>query len=270
MKSSCQTGKIAGMSICMQATVFILMGTAVSPVFATDHFNLESGIPTTIEDIEPIDRGNAEFQAFGRFEHMRGGKNIIEAEPRLAFGIFDKTQLEIATPLLLGEGAANGNGDLQVSVLRKLRDDSREGPWPGFAIEADLRLPTGIEKQGFKNRADAGLTALMKKEIGTQSVHLNAGFEWSGDKSVGETLRSVVWSAAIGHHTPLTEQLVLVSDLVWRQSDDKDAQDIWLLETGVRAQLAPELIGAIGIGAGLNRGPETPVVTLAVGIQIGL
>jgi hypothetical protein len=128
-------------------------------------------------------------------------------------------------------------------------------------------LPTGIESHGFKNRLDGGLTALMKKDIGTHSFHLNAGFDWSGDESEEETLRHVVWNAAVGHHTSLTEQVVLVSDLVWRQADDKDAQDIWLLETGIRAQLAPKLIGAIGIGAGLNRGPETPVVTLTVGIQ---
>ncbi len=256
------------------AVLLIFFGGAVKPAFATDHFNLESGIPTTIEDIEPIDRGHTEFQAFGRYERMREEKdkekNIGEMEPRLAVGILDKTQLEIATPLLLGEGAANGNGDVQVSVLRKFQDESREDSWPGFAFEADLRLPTGIERQGFKNRVDAGLTALMKKEIGTQSLHLNAGFEWSGDKSDEETLRSVVWSAAIGHHTSLTDRIVLVSDLAWSQADDKDAQDVWILESGVRAQLAAELIGAIGIGAGLNRGPETPVVTLTTGIQIGL
>lgn len=253
------------------AILLIFFDGVVTPASATDHFNLESGIPTTIEDIEPIDRGHAEFQAFGRFERLRGEKNIGEAEPRLALGILDKTQLEIATPLLLGEGAANGNGDVQVSVLRKLRDDSREESWPGFAIEADIRLPTGIEGQGFKNRLDAGLTALMKKEVGSYNFHLNVGFDWSNDESDEEMLRRDVWSAAIGHHTPLSEQVVLVvSDLVWRQADDKAARDIWLLETGVRVQLASELIGAIGIGAGLNRGPETPTVALTVGIQICL
>jgi outer membrane putative beta-barrel porin/alpha-amylase len=270
MQMSIQRGMVGAISICAHTTLFVMLSGAVTPAFATDHFNLESGIPTTIEDIEPLDRGSAEFQVFGRFEHMGGRKNFVEAEPRLAFGIFDKTQLEIATPLLLGEGASNGNGDIDVSVLRKLRDDSREDSWPGFALEADLRLPTGIEQQGFKNRIDAGLTALMKKDIGPHSFHVNAGFDWSGDESDQETLRRRVWSAAIGHHTSLTDQLVLVSDMVWRQADDRDAQDIWLVETGVRAQLGREMIGAIGIGAGLNRGPETPVVTLTAGIQIGL
>ena len=140
----------------------------------------------------------------------------------------------------------------------------------GVALEAEVRLPTGEEMRGFKNRVDAGFTFIMKKDAGPHSFHLNAGFDWTNDESEEETLRSVVWSAAIGHHTPLTEQLVLVSDLVWSQADDKDERDIWLLETGVRAQLAQELIGAIGIGAGLNKGPETPIVTLTVGIQIGL
>ncbi len=71
-------------------------------------------------------------------------------------------------------------------------------------------------------------------------------------------------------HAPLTQRLVLVSDLAWSQSDIKGTTDIWLLETGIRAQLTSTLIGAIGIGAGLNRGPETPEFTLTAGFQIGL
>ncbi len=249
---------------------WIFLVVVPAPAFATDHFNLESGIPTTIEDIEPIERGSAEFQAFGRFSRLRGEKKIGDAEPRIALGIFDKTQLEIASPFLLGEGAADGNGDVQISVLRKLRDDSPEEWLPGFAIEANLGLPTGIERHGFKNRVGAGFFALMKKDVGNQSFHINAGFDWSGDESEDETLRRFVWSSAVGHHTSLTKWLVLVSDVVWSQADEKQTKDIWLLESGVRAQLRRNLIGAIGIGAGLNRGPETPAYTLTLGFQIGL
>jgi outer membrane putative beta-barrel porin/alpha-amylase len=248
----------------------ILFGVVVTPSFATDHFNLESGIPITIEDIEPIEYRSVEFQAFGRFQRMRKEKNIGEVEPRLALGIFDKTQLEIAGPLLLGMGAANGNGDAQISILRKMWDDSRKEWWPGFAVEADLNLPTGIERPGFKNRVDAGFTVLMKKDVGTHSFHFNGGIDWTGDESDEEALKRRVWSSAIGHHTRLTQRLVLVSDLVWRQSDTKRTRDIWLLETGLRAQLTRKLIGAIGVGAGLNRGPDTPVLTLTLGFQIGL
>ncbi len=248
----------------------ILFGEAVTPAYATDHFNLERGIPTSIEDIEPLERGSVELQAFGRFLRMREEKNVGEAEPRITLGIFEKTQLEISTPLLFGEDSGNGNGDVQLSMLRKLRDDSPEKWWPGFAIEADVRLPTGIERHGFKNRTDAGFTALMKKDVGIHSFHLNAGFDWTNDESEEETLRRVVWSGAVGHDMPLTKRLVLVSDVVWRQADEKHTTDVWLLETGVRAQLTRALIGAIGMGAGLNGGPDTPVFTLTVGFQLGL
>ncbi len=69
---------------------------------------------------------------------------------------------------------------------------------------------------------------------------------------------------------PLTQSLVLVSDLVWRQADEVQTKHIWVVETGVRAQLTRKWIGAIGIGAGLNRGPETPAWTLTLGFQAGL
>ncbi len=241
-----------------------------SPLFATDHFNLESGIPTTLEDIEPVEHGSFELQGFGRYLRLRGEKNIGEAEPRLAWGILEKTQVEIATPLLLGEGAANGNGDVQISLLRKLWDDQRKAWWPGVALEVDVRLPTGAETHRYKNRVDGGLTIVMKKDIGPHSFHLNAGVDWTGDESEEENLRSSALSVVVGHDMPLTERLVLVSDVVWRQADDKEEVDVWLLETGVRAQLTRTLIGAIGIGIGLNRGQETPVFSLTVGFQISL
>ncbi len=249
--------------------LLILCGAVVTPSVATDHFNLESRIPVTIEDIEPIERGGVELQGFGTFLRMRQ-KNIGQAAPRLALGILDNTQLEIAAPFLLGQGAAIGNGDVQVSMLRKFWDAPPEKWRPGFALEADVTLPTGTRKRGLANRTDAGLTALLKKQIAGHSFHLNAGFEWSGDDTGGEPLRRVVWSGAVGHHTALTKRLVLVSDLAWSQADEKQTTDIWLLESGVRAQISRRMIGAVGVGAGLNRGPNTPTVTLTFGFQIGL
>lgn len=183
--------------------VAVLLGAIVAPARATDHFNLESRIPVTIEDIEPIERGSIEFQAFGRFSRLRGGKNLGETELRFVLGIFEKTQLEIAAPLLLGHGAANGNGDTQISVLRKFRDSSREKRWPGFAVEAELRLPSGIQRHGFKNRVDAAITALVTKHMARHSFHVNAGFDWSGDESQEERLRRGVWSGVVGQLRPM-------------------------------------------------------------------
>ncbi len=248
----------------------MLLAVVASPAFATDHFNLESGIPTTLEDIEPLEQGSFELQGFGRYLRLRGDKNIGEAEPRLAYGIFEKTQVEIATPLLIGEGMESGNGDVDISILRKLWDDQPGAWWPGVALEADVRLPTGVERDGYKNRVDASLTLIMKKDVGPHSFHFNGEFDWTGDKSEEENLRRAALSVVVGHDMPLTKWLVLVSDVVWRQSDEKETQDVWLFETGVRAQLMRSLIGAIGIGVGLNRGPETPAFTLTVGFQFGL
>ncbi len=248
----------------------LVFGALVAPASATDHFNLENGIPTSIEDIEPIDRGSVEFQAFGRSLRMRGGTTHGEAAPRLELGLLEHTQFEIAAPLLLGQGGTNGNGDAELSVLRKLWDARRERWWPGLAIEADIRLPSGTEKPGFTNRVDAGFTVLLKETVGDHAFHVNVGLDWTGDHSDTETLKRTAWSAMIGHHAPLKGWLVLVSDVVWRQADDEGTKDIWLVETGVRAQIAHAVIGAVGVGAGLNRGPETPVVTLTFGLQVGL
>ncbi len=254
--------------ICL--TLFIGGGIGPCPALATDHFNLESGIPITIEDIIPTEHGSIEFQAFGRYLRQREEKNAGQTEPRLVWGILEKTQLEIASPLLLGEGTANGNGDVQMSILRMLWDNPEREWWPGVAFEAEVRLPTGVDRSDYTNRVDAGLTVLMMKSVGEHTFHLNAGFDLTGDKSEEERIRRFNWSIAVGHHISLTEWLVIVSDVVWRQADDEGSEDVWLFETGFRAQINRTLIGAIGIGAGLNRGPDTSVFSLTAGLQFSL
>ncbi len=194
----------------------------------------------------------------------------VEAQPRLAWGVFEKTQMEFGMPLRFGQEEKNGNGDIQVSILQLLEVDRPEAWLPGIALEAEFGLPTGKESQGFKNRLDAGLTWIMKKDVGSHSFHFNGEFDWTGDQSEKEEIRKTALSVVLGHDMPMTEQFLLVSDLVWQQSDDIGEQDIWLFETGTRAQLSQSLIAAIGVGIGLNRGQDTPGFTLNLGFQLGV
>jgi hypothetical protein len=127
-----------------------------------------------------------------------------------------------------------------------------------------------VEPRGYSNRIDAGFSVLMKKDAGPHSFHFNAGFDWTADESEEEALRRVALNVVLGHDVPLTASLLVVSDVVWRQADEKAAEDLWLLETGVRAQLRPSLIEALGEGVGLNTGREVPIFTITAGLQIGL
>ncbi len=47
--------------------LLIFLHFGATPAFGTDHFNLESGIPTTLEDIEPVDRGASSCRDSGDF-----------------------------------------------------------------------------------------------------------------------------------------------------------------------------------------------------------
>jgi hypothetical protein len=227
-------------------------------------------IPTTLADIEPIERGSMELQAFGRYSRLRGRQNLGETEPRLAWGAFERLQLTIGTLLRFGEdNANNGNGDIGLEGLWKLMDDRREAWWPGGALAVELRLPTGVERRGFENGVDVGFTGILKKDVGPHSFHLNIDFERIGDTSAEESLRTHVWDVVAGHDMPLTPWLLLIEDVVWRQADVRGSTDIWLLEVGLRAQLTRIVIGGLGLGVGLNDGPETPKLTSTVGFEIG-
>ena len=252
------------------ATTLFAAVVGLSPTaFATDHENLEPGLPTSLEDIQPIERGTVQFQVFGRYLKFRGEPNLGESEPRLVWGAFDDTQLVVATPLPLGRGAASGNGYVALGVLRKLWGDRENRWWPGAALGLDLRLPTGSARQGFRNRPDIDLTVALKKDIGPHSFHLNVGYEWINDQSDRERFRAGAWRVIVGHDAPVTERVLLVTDVVWRQADVKASSDVWLVESGIRAQLTRRLIGTVGMGVGLNRGHETPEFTVTAGFQLG-
>ncbi len=184
-----QAPKPVGELRCPHLSLLIILGVAAQPLCATDHFNLESGIPTSLEDIEPTEHGTAELQFFTQYSRLRRGESPRAAQPRLAWGLFERTQLEIATPLLLGGGEPTGNGDVELSVLRKLRDDQQDSRWPGLALEAAVRLPTGVSRPGFKNRVDAGFTAILRKNAGPHSFHVNTGFDWTDDEREEEVPR---------------------------------------------------------------------------------
>lgn len=51
----------------------------------------------------------------------------------------------------------------------------RDRWWPGAALILEVRLPTGIERAGFHNNVDVGLTAALEEDVGLHSFHLNVG-----------------------------------------------------------------------------------------------
>ncbi len=249
------------------AWLIALCATIPGHTFAADHTNMESGIPTSLEDIEPVERNTVEFQIVGRYLRLAGNRNTGELESRLVWGAFEKTQLGIAAPLQFGQPEASGNGDIVVNALRKLWDDSSTRLWPGVALALDVRLPTGKERAGFDSGVAVEPAIILTKSVGRQSFHLNLAHEWVGSQSTEEQLRKNIWRVVVGHHVPLTDRMGIVTDVVWQQADTKHTTDIVLLETGIRAQVTKRLIAAIGIGAGLNRGPETPRATATAGLQ---
>jgi hypothetical protein len=256
--------------VALAQVILMMVAYPAQLVSALDHFNLERDIPTTLEDIEPIERGSMELQAFGRYSRLRGRQNLGETEPRLEWGAFEQLQLTIGTPLRFGKDSANnGNGDVGLEGLWKLMDDRRDAWWPGAALAVELRLPTGVERRGFENGVDVGFTGILKKDVGRHSFHLNIDFERIGDTSAEESLRTYIWDVVAGHDMPLTPWLLLIEDVVWRQADVRGTTDVWLLEVGLRAQLTRIVIGGLGLGVGLNGGPETPKFTITAGFQVG-
>ena len=138
---------------------------------ASDHANLEEGLPVQVEDAYPTAYLNREFQLMGRYERTADGENQYVVEPRLEYGFARNWQARINVPLTLGGGDKRNSGDLGLEAFYNFNTESLQ--LPAFAVSARAILPTGRDSSGV----DTEFKFIATKSLGyaekLQRVHLN-------------------------------------------------------------------------------------------------
>ena len=240
----------------------VLSGAATPVLAQTDYYNTDTGRPLLVEDAYALERRGFELQvAPMRLTRSRGGVYTWGMEPELAFGIANRTQLEVGLPIAYvdqrGGGGGTGITGVEMSLLHNL---NVETSIPAFAIAGDLLLPVG---RFAPSRSYASIKGIMTRTFPAARLHLNAQYTFGRTLSatssapVGGAAQNVevsrwIAGAAIDKTLPL-RSLLLSAEVYARQSLRVGEALEWNSGLGVRYQLAPRWVMDGGVGRALTR-----------------
>ncbi len=227
---------------------------------SAEHWEIESGLPTEVEDAYPTAYRNRELQAFIRYERQDDGSDRGQVVPRLEFGIFPNTELSIEGDFLFGNADRTGCGDVTVEGLYNFNTETLT--LPAFSISAALTPPTGRDSAGL----DTSLGLLVTKTLGRSSllhqVHFN-GY-WLHNSSPRDDERDDMYKLVLGYSRRVGTDTMLVMDIL-REQERQEDEAINLAEVGLRYSITPNIVLSGGVGFGF--GDESPDVRVTFGFQ---
>ena len=228
---------------------------------ATDHENLEEGLPTEVEDAYPIAYLGREIQGYFRWQRSRDEKNRFELTPRLEYGLARNLQVSLTAPFYGGDAERTGSGDVKLDALYNFNTES---VWlPAFSAEGGATFPSGKHSEGV----DTTVKLIASKMPFPESfllhrIHLN--LIWNRNNVPHRDERENYFKGIVGFSMRAGKDTVVVTDFIAEQEKEKH-KDANILELGVRRQFNPLTVLAIGVGTGF--GDKSPHFRLNVGIQ---
>lgn len=239
--------------------VLILTCLCASPALASDHFNLEEGLPTELEDAYPVGYRGREIQSAVRYDRTRADENQLLLEPRLEFGVAPNTQVTLRVPFYVGNGDRTGSGNIGLGALYNFNTEGLV--LPALAIAGEGEIPTGKDSRGF----DTALKLILTKSVsqsGLDRVHLNVA--WHHNAGNDELEREHRYEAVVGYSRRINADWALVANFV-REQEHHRGENSNVVELGTRWQVTPLSVLSFGAGAGI--GEESPVARVTIGLQ---
>jgi len=151
-----------------------------------------AGRPLAIDDADPVDPGQFEFEAGAAYEHDSDCKHwdfpfglTYGLFPRVEMGVGFGGQFEERTELLAESGEEecvreHGVGDLVVGAKWQFIPSCPLGARHAFV--PSVKFPTSDEDKGLgSGETDCDLTWIASRSIGEKAgVHVNVGYSWIG------------------------------------------------------------------------------------------
>lgn len=251
-------------ALCCALVTATLLLTAATALAGGGQANIEQGLPLQFEDTVPQEFLGREFQFVSRYERTHEGEDRWLVEPRLELGVWQNTQLTIATPFLFGDAdEGDGLGPVEVDLLYNFNQETLDLPAFALKLGADF---TNAAEAGGGDGVDPFVGVLLDRTIGDtslyQKIHLNVQYQFNGEQLDDE--RDGRYEVAIGYSRRLGASAMLVADLVRFQEVTKN-DEVNLAEIGLRYATTPQSVLSVGVGFGI--GDESPDSRLTVGFQ---
>jgi len=227
---------------------------------AAELSNLDTGLPTVIDDAYAAAPGRVELQGAVRYERIHG-RDAVRLLPRVQVGVVEGLQVNLGLPYTVGSGRSYDPGSAGGGLLYNF---NRENGWlPAFAVALDYSSPIGPERRS----AEAGLTGIVTKTL-TPAVdrRLNLNVAWLRAFNPNEDERRDRYRVVVGYSQLVVPNVVAVLDYV-RESQERRERGANVMEAGLRYQFTDAV--TLGAGAGFGVGRDSPRFRAIASIQIG-
>jgi hypothetical protein len=245
------------------------MKQAVAAVLIFTGGAVLAGRPLAIDDADPAEQGQFEFELGTAYEHDPAC-NAWEFPFGLTAGILPGVEAEVGFGGVVEELTELGERDHE-SGLGDLTAGTKwqflpEGAWlPAQALAAAVKFPTANDDKGLgSGETDYDLTWIASKKIGDKTgVHVNAGYTWVGEPD-GEDVGDVAhYGLALDYQ--LTEAVQWVGEVFAEKELQGGTQTVVQYNSGFRWSAAESLTLDAAAGSRL-RGEEAPDFSATLGL----
>ncbi len=222
------------------------LAIGVAPLAAQiDYRNLDVGRPVRVTDAYPVERFAFELSlpyAAGRGD----GAVRHTVSPHLEYGIHRNLMVGVGFEVDLHRtGGSAGLAAAELGALWNVRRETPSLPAIAFSLEAAQPLRDGR----FGRDVEVTLTGLATRSIGRSRLHLNGVVGLLVPEA--SHLGTPWWAGVAWDRTLFRSSTLVIAEVVVNR--DAGALPVtWSAGAGVRRQLTPTVVGAIGVAQALD------------------
>jgi hypothetical protein len=216
--------------------------------------DVEVGLPVEVEETSPLAYGTQQIQGLIRYDRTDDGpegNDLLYLEPRLLFSLGRNAEAGVGVSYVVGSASDAERGSVDLEALYNFNQGL--GFVPAIALEGSLQIPFGEQGENVETELKALASWSLGSEESSPKVYLNLSWLHLFDREPNQ--RGDRYRAAVGYGHPVSDDLMLVADVMREQEEDED-EDINLVEAGVRYRLTQQWV--LSAGAGLDIGDESP------------
>jgi hypothetical protein len=229
-----------------------------------------AGPPFVTDDADTPDANHFEINLGAQYTRFQGGSAGTVPSLEVNYGITDKLQISILTPLAMahtdGVGTNIGLGDIELGVKYRFIEADDWGWRPGVAFAPSIVMPSGSEARGLGSGQIGGsLPIWLSKEINQWTLFGGGGYNINPGMD-----RLNWWFTGVGVTRELTPKWTVGVELFHTTPTDRGAKDNTAFNVGAIYNISDTHHVMASVGRDLVNARENNAFSVFVGYQLTL